>query len=257
MKTKKRILVVAGFILRLTMAVLLLASAAASVRAEGLSSGEIASERNLRRVLKYLWPALRANGRGGSIYFSTKCHAKGATLPFPQVEVQPPSQGKTGLAAIREIFNKDKNVKVIRDQSGMTRITIGKPQGGVLQTTTGKPQHALLQTRIYSLKLDRDEQYTPWVAVLAITKSREFESALSKVKLGYPLTTFSGGVNEPEKGQPHLPGYLKDMTLEQALDLVAKTFGCIILYGACEEESGGGFVIFNVVQAGEFDETSK
>ena len=242
---------------RLTIAVLLLATAATSVGAEGLPSGEIASERNLRRVLKYLWPALRANGGAGSIYFSTKCHDKGATLPFPQVKVQAPSQGKTGLAAIREIFSKDKNVKVIRDQSGMIRVTIGKPHGGVLQTTIGKPQHALLQTRIYSVKLDREEQYTPMWALLAITKSKEFDAALSKLRVGYPLTLLSGGVNEPDKGRPHLPGSLKDMTLEQALDLVAKTFHCIILYGACEEEGGGGFVIFDVVEAGSFDETRK
>jgi hypothetical protein len=38
---------------------------------------------------------------------------------------------------------------------------------------------------------------------------------------------------QPAGGLPHLPGVLTDLTVDQALDVVAKTFRVIVLYGFC------------------------
>jgi hypothetical protein len=203
-------------------------------------------------VLQYVWPALIANGGAASIYYSTACGDAKNPLPFPQVEVQPPSKGKTGLAAIQEIFHNDKNVKVFGDQSGLIRISIGTGGNTAPQITVGKPQHALLQTRIHSLKIDLAEQYTPHLAVVKIWGSEEFQSALHELTLGVPQTLIHLAVDEPEEGVPHLAPVLKDMTLEQTLDSVAKTFGGIV-YGTCDE----GAVDFSYVGTGDFDETMK
>src|SRR5205823_9090677 len=153
-------------LLRLAVAAFLLTTAVASVDAQPPSIEEDKWNGNLRRVLKYLWPALVADGTAGSIYYSTVCGDVKNPLPFPEVEVQPPSKDNVGLTAIREIFSNDKNVKVSRDQSGLIRISIGKGGDAVPQTTVGKPQYALLQTRIHSIKLDPGERYTPSLAVL-------------------------------------------------------------------------------------------
>src|SRR5690348_6071142 len=99
-------------LLRLAIAAFLLTTAVASVSAQSPSIEEDKGNSNLRRVLKYLWPALVADGGRGSIYYWTGCGDAKHSLPFPEVEVQPPSTGKVGLAAIREIFSKDKNVNV-------------------------------------------------------------------------------------------------------------------------------------------------
>lgn len=244
-------------LLRPAIAAFLLTTAVASVDAQPPSIEEDKWNGNLRRMLKYLWPALIADGAAGSIYYSTVCGDAKDSLPFPEVVTEPPSPGNVGLTAIREIFSKDKNVKVSRDRSGMIRITIGEGEHATPQTTIGKPQRTLLQTRIHSLQLDRREQYTAGLAVLKITCAKEFVLAVGNLGLEYPLTTYSMVVNEPEKGLPHLPAVVKNMTLEQALDRVAKTFGGIILYGTCEGENGQKLLDFDIVEPGRFPETMK
>jgi hypothetical protein len=240
-------------LLRLAIAAFLLTNVVASVRAQPPSIEEDKWNGNLRRVLQYVWPALIADGGAASIYYTTVCGDVKNPLPFPKVEVQPPSKDNVGLTAIREIFSKDKNVRVSQDKSGMIRIAIAQGEHTVPQTTVGKPQYALLQTRIHSIKLDPGERYTPSLAVLKITASKEFESAMHELNLGRPQTLFSIGVNQPEKGVPHLPPAIRDMTLGEALDTVLKTFGGIILYPTCEE----GEVDFEHVGTGDFDETMK
>jgi len=244
-------------LLRLAMAAFLLTTAVVSVSAQPPPIDEDKWNGNLRRVLKYLWPALVANGSAGSIYYSTVCGDAKDSLPFPEVAVQPPSSGNVGLAAIREIFSKDKNVKVSRDQSGMIRITIGHRGHAAPQTIVGKPQRTLLQTKIHSLQLNPSEQYTAGLAVLKITSAKEFVFAVASVGLEYPLTTYSMGVNEPEKGLPHLPPVIKDITLQQAMDRVAKAFGGIVLYGTCEGENGQRLVDFDIAETNRFPETSQ
>jgi hypothetical protein len=115
--------------------VLLLGSALGFANVEGLPRGYVISQYNQEAVLKYLRPALLSRGGAGRIYYSAACKTKdGETLPFPRVEVRPPSKGTTGLVAVREIFENHKHVMVSEDRSGMIRITIGQPASALLQT---------------------------------------------------------------------------------------------------------------------------
>jgi hypothetical protein len=41
------------------------------------------------------------------------------------------------------------------------------------------------------------------------------------------------------KGLPHLPGSVNDVTVDQALDMIAKTWGGPVVYGACTAQTGG------------------
>jgi len=208
-------------------AAVLLAAAAGSVSAQHLSREEIISGRNLVAVLKYLRPALLASeGGAGRIYYSTVCHVKdeGPALPFPRLQMHAPRE-KTGVRDVQQIFENDKSVKVFRDQSGMTRIIIGKPE------------LAFLQTRIHLLKFTPEQQYTPELAVLAVEDPKEVDSAMHRLRLDIPVTVSSNGVTMPAKGLPHIPPSLKDVTIEEVFDLIAKTFGGVVFYGTCEDNN--------------------
>jgi hypothetical protein len=221
---------------RLSAVVLLLASALGVLGAPDLPRGLAASQRNLDSVLTHLRPALMSAGGAGRVYYSTVCAADdGTPLPFPRVEVRPASTGKTGLSAVREIFQNDKRVMVRQDPSGMVRITVGRP---ALE---------LLQTRIRLLTLTPREQYNPGLAVIAVGKSKEVESAKRKLGLHEPLTVMDMIVVEPQKGLPHLPASMKEITVDQAFDLIAKTFGGVVLYAACADSSGARLVTFDYV----------
>lgn len=211
---------------RIGFIVVILGSAFAGLDVSGSPKGLAESQRSLDDVLKYLRPALKSAG-SGRIYYSTVCSANDNTaLPFPHVDVGPPSKDKRDLAAVREIFKNKKEVIVTEDLSRMIRISIGKPSS------------AILQTRIHSLTLTPDQQYNPGLAVIAFETAREVKSAERELGFAHPLTLLDMNVSEPEKGKPHLPTSVKDITLDQALDLIAKTFGGIVMYGTCAHSKG-------------------
>jgi len=144
----------------------------------------------------------------------------------------------TGLVAVREIFKNDKHVMVSEDRSGMIRVTIGQPVS------------ALLQTRIHSLTLKLHEQYNAMLAIFAILNSKNVETAMDQLGFDQPNIVFGGGIALPEKGGrlPHLPASMKDLTMDQALDAVARTFGGVVIYETCAERSGTRLVSLDFVQ---------
>jgi hypothetical protein len=222
--------------------VLLLSSALGCASAEGLPKGYVISQHNQEDVLKYLLPALMSRGGSGRIYYSTACKTKDSqTLPFPRVEGRPPSKETTGLVAVREIFENDKHVMASEDRSGIVRVTIGQPE------------RALLQTRIHSLTLKPHEQYNAMLAIFAILNSKDVEPAVHQLGFDQPNIVFGGDIALPEKGVwlPHLPASMKDLTMDQALDAVARTFGGIVIYETCAERSGKRLVSLDFVQVAD------
>ena len=202
--------------MKFSFIVLLLGSALGCASPEGLPRGYVISQHNQESVLKYLRPALLSRGGAGRIYYSTTCKTRdGASLPFPRVEVRPPSKETTGLVAVREIFKNDKHIWVSKDRSGMIRVTIGQPVS------------ALLQTRIHSLTLKLHERYNAMLAIFAILNSKDGEAAMHRLGFDQPNIVFGGGIALTEKGWrlPHLLPSMKDLTLDQAIDAVARTFG--------------------------------
>ena len=219
--------------------VLLLVSTFARASEGGLPEGLVISKRNQEAVVKYLRPVLMVHGGAGRIYYSTFCAEKdGTPLPFPEVKVQAPRKGATGLVAIREIFKNDKRVRVAKDRSGMIRIWIGQPE------------FPLLQTRIGSVSFRVEEQYNGELAIGTIETSKEVEAAMRRFGIEQPVTIFGGSINEPEAGRslPHLPASLKNVTMDEALDTIATTFGGIVIYETCADPSGKRLVSLDFVQ---------
>jgi hypothetical protein len=141
---------------------------------------------------------------------------------FPAVYLQPPQQGATGIVAVRQIFRDDPNVAVMQDRSGMLRINIG----GVSTT--------ILQTRLPSVTLDPTEQYTDRSALEKIAIMADIYEKERGRPFGLTPFVIDHLVSGPIPGAPHLPKLMENLTVDQALDSVAKTFKGIVTYGMCQ-----------------------
>jgi hypothetical protein len=170
----------------------------------------------------YLRPVLKSIGGAARINYAGICPGK-EKLHFPAVNVQPASQGSTGITAVRQIFRNDPQVTVTQDQSGILRITIGSVSTSALQTA------------IPALTLNSASQYTPLSAVVTISNALQTYAA---EPLEMASTVIDIIVRGPAEGAPHLPRLMQNVTVDDALDSLARTFKGIVLYGACKQPDG-------------------
>ncbi len=198
-------------------------------RLASAGDGRRADQRNEDAMLKYLRPALKPAGGAGRFYSTQPCRAGQIPLRFPRLRVQPPRTGTHGVAAVQDIFRGEKLATVTKDVSGMVRIRVGKVPS------------AILETRIRSLSLKPEERYTPQLAIIALTGSKEVEAAMRRLGLEHPVVVASIGIQVPMPGLRHLPKRFTDVSLDEALDEVAKTFRGIVTYEVCTARAGGGF----------------
>jgi hypothetical protein len=172
------------------------------------------------------------------VYYLGDCNRSSHdAVPFPFTNVQTPSKGRIGLAAVQEIFKNDKNVTV-REEAGIIRVWIGKVPT------------AILQTKLRFLTLDPIAQYNPSEAIIAMLNTREMQAAMRSLQLSPPLLS-AGSRTLPDKELPHLPESVKDVTVDQLLDLIAKTWDGPVIYGVCAapmEADGETRFVINAAQ---------
>jgi hypothetical protein len=174
----------------------------------------------------YLRPTLKDVGGAARVYYAATCAAEKDTLLFPTLTLKAPREGATGIAAVQQIFRDDPHVTVAQDRSGMLRITIGSVST------------AILQTRIRALTLDPTDQYNPIPAVRAVANTPEVNAAERSLDLARPLMLVDYIIGAPIEGQPHLPKLTRNVTVDEALDSIARTFKGIIMYGICHQPNG-------------------
>jgi hypothetical protein len=209
--------------------VLVFASPSGTERSEAASSStQLVSPSegvlNERAALKYLWSVLDYGAKVSRIQYRGSCQLRPDAHPvisFPQLDVHPPSKGKSGVAAVRDIFRQARDISVTEADSGIIRVRIGSVPD------------AILRVRISNLALTPEEQFNYWLAIFKIENAPEVQSAMQTLKISIPPRPVSIGVVQPANGLAHLPGVIRNVTMDQALDLVAKTFRGIVLYGFC------------------------
>lgn len=219
----------------------LLAITSPVLNASDPSNAVLVDEHNRQLLLNQLLPVLKPHGGAGRISFSGICSGGKFPFPmFPKVSAMP-TQQRDEVAAVRDIFRNSKGVAVLGDRSGVIRITIGQPPA------------VLLQTQLNSLRFSTDEQYNGWRAVGAILNAKEVQAAMHKVGFEKGVKMDIGPITVPEPGRPlpHLPALIKNMTMDNALDLVAKTFGGIVIYETCEARGGKRLVLLDFVQVAD------
>lgn len=221
--------------------VLLFSTAFGLTEAASQNASVALDERNRDQVLKLLVPVLRMSKAPCRLAFSGVCANDTFPFPvFPRVNVMPP-KGKETLASVREIFKEDKNTSVTRSPSGMIRITLGQPP------------LALLETRLRSIRFTTEQAYNGWRAVGAVLNANEVGLAMKQRHLEKGIKMDVGPLAVQEQGRklPHLPAVIKNQTMDQVLDLIAKTFGGIVIYETCAAPDGKRLVYLDFIQVAE------
>jgi hypothetical protein len=171
-------------------------------------------------MLRYLWPAVKSAKAGGRIYFSTACTRPDQyRVPFPKTDVQPPSKNTLPVLALHAAFQGDKNVTITEDHS-------------VIRVRIGNPPDTILSTNISQLNLTPEAQYNPEEAIGEVLHAKEVSVAEEKLGIVFPLAMSDHIVAPPLEETPHLPKSIQGISVDQALDMVAKTFGVAVIYGA-------------------------
>jgi hypothetical protein len=201
------------------------------------------NERNEKALMKYLWPAIKSSKTPVRIYYNAICEQT-ALIPddredperiellpshrkiepeydviLPRFEMQPPPAGETGLSAVRAIFRKDRRVRVTQDAAGIVRIRLGRVP------------EAIVRTRIASLTIDPDDQFVDQLWIIAIVSNDDVRVSMHRLGLSIPVKFSEIASPEAAPGTP--PITFKNVTLDQALDIVAAKFGNVVLYGIC------------------------
>jgi hypothetical protein len=178
---------------------------------------------SIRAVLKYLWPLLSIARKTGRVYYHAICLPDDHSYPLrlPKIDVQPPSSTGTALTDVRSMFRRDHDVTVTEDETGMVRVTIGEVPD------------AILKTRIARLSFDADSQFNLLSAIGAIESAPEVQSVMRELKVSVPSRVYHYALVRAADELPHLPAEISNVTMDRALDLVARTWGGVIFYGAC------------------------
>jgi hypothetical protein len=185
------------------------------------------TEPNKDAVVDHLQAALEPIDGAARVYAVEVCRGKeGMDSEFPRIKMQAPSKYKTGPLAVREIFARDRRATVTTDSAGIPRITFGKPSC------------ALLRTKIHELRFTVQERYDRILAQLAIENAREVQRAMRTLRVHQPTTVMDFGVQVPMPGVPRLPAVLHDVTMDEALDLIAKTFFSVVFYEEWVDSTG-------------------
>jgi hypothetical protein len=174
-------------------------------------------------AVHYLVPVLVSAGTGAIISYRGVCGVPGS-IPFPKLKVHAPSDNATGLEAIKEIYQGNENVRVALGSDGVFRIDIG-----------AFPKR-ILKARLAQVSFDRDAQFDSLSAILDLMNADYFQMAEKRLKVYRPTEIVDILTSGPGPGRPHLPVTLRNMTVEQILGVMAKTWKGIALYGvSCDD----------------------
>ena len=197
-----------------------------SINAEDARPATDGNKQTEIRILNYLEPVVKSSGVTVRIYYQAACRSnrniQEVPVPFPSIRVQPPARRGSALERVRQIFAKNGDVAIVESPRGISRVTIGKVSA------------AILRTKIASIKFHRYQRYTGHMAISALKETNEFQQALDILGLE-TVSDLDSSVQEPHLGMPHLPESMKDMTADQVLDVIAKTFSGVGFYGECSK----------------------
>lgn len=182
----------------------------------------------------HVQPILQASSNGGRVYYQGVCQGSGMSeeMRLPAIYLREVPRGKTGIEAVRSMLPTD---------------AVVEQRPGVISMQIAPVPAQLLNTNISNLKFTERERFNDTLAVIAIVENSDVQANMRQMGFNVPTQDISILPASPRSGLPHLPASLSNVTMDQALDLVAKTFGNIVFFGVCEKShlflvnSAGGY----------------
>jgi hypothetical protein len=113
------------------------------------------------------------------------------------------------------------------------KVTIWQGKAGQLRVLVGDVSAELVTTKITLVSFRTVERYNAIEAINAITQTKEIQAKLGELGILQPETIGPSFEQMPDPDRPllpHLPASIKNVTMEEALDQVAETFDCVIIY---------------------------
>ena len=167
-----------------------------------------------------LRPYLQKWRKGARIYYRGVCSFDGG---FDLME--PPR------LALR--LARGNGIAAIRHMLPPTAIVEARP--GVIAIQLAPTPPALLALRLTPMSLTPLEQFDSREGVWAIERNRGVQAGFARLGYGEPMSDISVLQGAPEFSGPHLPATMSGMTLDEALDQAARTFGDIVFFGTCDQ----------------------
>ncbi len=182
----------------------------------------------------HVQPILHASNNGGRVYYQGICQGSGMSeeLRLPVIYLREVPHGKTGIEAV---------------QSMLPTEAVVEQRPGLISMQLAPVPAKLLSTNIGNLKFTERERFDSTLAVIAVMENSDVTSAMRRLGFNVPIQDVSIMPTTPRSELPHLPASLSNVTVDQALDLVARTFGNIVFFGVCEKSrlvlvnSAGGY----------------
>jgi len=145
------------------------------------------------------------------------------TIPFPFSNLNAPSVDGGYVERVHSMFAKTDSVKVYIDEKKIVRVHIGN--------SIDYP----LATKLSSVKIPSDAQYYPQTSAAYISTSSEFVNSMKQFDLQATFPRlFSGALSIPTNKSPRMPENLTNVTVDEALDMVAEKFRKIVIFSTCD-----------------------
>ncbi|HWY59397.1 MAG TPA: hypothetical protein VNZ03_33340 [Terriglobales bacterium] len=176
----------------------------------------------------------------GSLEYSGDCDEKSQELPvLPTVRVPLKDRDSSALVMLREMFADDHKMQVTQET------------GGTIRMVESDVPKELLDVTIRGLSFNNI--YDPITAEAMIMSAPEVQGFLKAHGIERGSDRFRLGVRGlrqgSEPGLPHTSGDLDNVSVEQALDRLLKTFPGLWVYQNCRTETGGRVVAFDYLRA--------
>jgi len=212
------------------MARLLLGLALFLTTHAGIASAQVANpsfETDDEQVVLDSVKQVLGQGVVGRMYFGSAA-CRSYSTAFPKVTLTNVSGDARGLLAVQLLFQADSHVHAFERPSGVVRIMIGEDI-----------PRAVLNMRISRVELDPYEQFNAQDAMNAVTDDANVRNGMRSHGIRFVERIDDHLVVPPDaglrEGYPHLPPVIRSMTVDQAFDLIAKTFHGIAVFGGCKK----------------------
>jgi len=220
-------------VISLLVAVMLLVCRAGCQRTDRT---RISSEDGLPLVMT----ALSSAHASGSLEYRGRCDTR---FDFPHLRPVDKVAGDA-VAALREIFADDPDMRVTRDADGIIRMAEAGVPDDLLAVRIQRI--AFKDDEIYP---PRDVRFDPRDAMWTVLFQPEVAAFMKGHGIARPFDfeDASGRRAIPSPEPPHLAENLRDVTLSQALDNVLQTFPGLWIYENCPNKNGKRIVDFGIL----------